>query len=331
MPDQTWTRLDPRELFDETRHFAAETLVGLSDKPKRLNSRFFYDDEGSALFQAITDLEEYYPTRVEQEIFDTHAGDLLDRFIKEPLNLIDLGAGDGRKTRTLLNRLVDAGADVQYVPIDISEAAVAGLVEDLRTRMPNLPVHGLVAEYFDGIRWIASQGRRRNLVLFLGSNIGNFDRRHARGFLRQLWDALNPDDHLLLGFDLKKDIEALLAAYNDREGVTARFNLNLLARINRELGGDFDLSRFRHFATYNVFTGAMESYLVSMERQRVHIAALQDWFDFDPWEPIHTEYSYKYLEQDIVGLADHCGFEIAGRFYDSRRWFCDALWRVKKG
>ncbi len=330
MPEQTWTRLDPAAVHDPRRDFAADVLVGLSEKPKRLSSCYIYDDAGSALFQQITDLEEYYPTRTEHGILERHAEEIVGR-TGGPLNLIDLGAGDGRKTRLLLDWLTARGADVCYVPIDISEAAVAGLTEDCARRYPDLHVQGIVAEYFDGIRWVARQGGRRNLVLFLGSNIGNFDKAHARAFLRQLWDALNANDEALVGFDLKKDIEILLAAYNDRDGVTAAFDKNLLARINRELGGTFDLDAFRHFATYNVFTGAMESYLVSLRPQTVYIEALHSSFHFEPWEPIHTEYSYKYLERDVFDLADHCGFEVVERFYDPRRWFCDALWRCEKG
>ena len=322
-----------RELDDADtalREFAADVLTGLSESPKQLSSRYFYDDEGSRLFQRITEVDEYYPTRAEFEVFHTNRAPLLERFLDAPLNLVDLGAGDGRKTAVLLEYLVERGADVRYVPIDISEGAMRTVVSAMRARFPSLDVAGLVSSYFDGVRWLGKQDGRRNLVLFLGSNIGNFDRPHARGFLRRMWNALNPDDRVLVGFDLRKDIEVLLAAYNDREGVTARFNLNLLARINRELGGHFDLDRFRHFATYNVFTGAMESYLVSLERQRVTIDALKVDFDFHPWEPIHTEFSYKFLEEEVHELAAAAQFEVEATFHDAHRWFCDALWRVEK-
>ena len=187
------------------------------------------------------------------------------------------------------------------------------------------------ADYFDGLRWLAHQTDRRNLVLFLGSNIGNFDKPRARAFLRRLWNALNPADRVLIGFDLKKDIEALLLAYNDPQGVTERFNLNLLERINRELGGTFNPDKFRFFSTYNVFSGALESYLVSLVDQRVYIEALSQDFHFAPWEPIHTEYSYKYLDHDITDLAQFTRFAVEARWYDAQGWFCDALWRVEKG
>lgn len=311
------------------RAFAVDVLIGLSSNPKRLSSRWLYDAHGSAAFEAICDLDEYYLTRSEFEIFRGHRAEMLDRFVGQPLDVVDLGAGDGRKTSVLLSHLTERGADVRYVPIDISESAMKGLVGTMRGRFPQVPIDGLVSEYFDGVRWLAEQDKRTRLVLFLGSNIGNFDRAHARAFLLELRSALSPDDYVLVGFDLKKDIELLLAAYNDREGVTADFNLNLLDRINAELGGDFDRSTFRHFATYNVFSGAMESYLVSLVRQSVRIDAVRQSFEFRPWEPIHTEYSYKFLDEDISGLAESAGFAVEGLFYDEKRWFCDALWRVK--
>jgi uncharacterized SAM-dependent methyltransferase len=200
----------------------------------------------------------------------------------------------------------------------------------MRGRFSKLDVNGIVGEYFDSLSWLSRDQKRRNLVLFLGSNIGNFSRVQTRVFLRQLWEALNPDDLVLIGFDLKKDIDLLLDAYNDAQGVTAAFNTNLLARINRELGGEFDLPRFRHYATYDVHSGAVESYIVSMVKQTVAVRAVRTSFEFNAWEPIHTEYSYKYLQSDIESLAQATGFEIVGQYHDSKRWFTDSLWRVVK-
>lgn len=315
---------------EELRAFAEEVLVGLSEHPKRLPSRFFYDDEGSRLFKQICDLEEYYPTRVERSILEQSAGGILGSLAETHLNLVDLGAGDGHKTAPLLEHLLERGADVRYVPIDISEGAMLDAVKVIGDRFPTLEIAGLVSEYFEGLTWLSRQTDRKNLVLFLGSNIGNFDKPRARAFLRRLWNALNPDDRVLVGFDLKKDIERLLAAYNDHLGVTARFNLNLLERVNRELRADFDLDKWRHYGTYNVFTGAMESYLVSLEAQTVRIDAVAHEFHFAPWEPIFTEYSYKYLESDIDDLAHSAHFATERKFHDRDRWFCDALWRVEK-
>lgn len=321
-----------KDLHDPMRDFAYDVLVGLSEKPKRLSSKYFYDDEGSRHFQRIMALPEYYPTDCETEILERHAVEIVAPLASDgPFNLVDLGAGDGKKTMILLEELRRAGADFTFVPIDISEGAMRALVATIHERMPDVKVEGLVSEYTDGVNYLAREhSDRRNLVLFLGSNVGNFNAVQARAFVRRLWSSLRVDDYALIGFDLKKDIEVLLAAYNDKQGVTAEFNLNLLERMNRELGADFDPSQFRHFGTYNVFSGAMESYLVSLEPQVVRVDALETSFAFDAWEPVHTEYSYKYLRSDAEKLAQDTGFECVARFEDARGWFLDALWRVKR-
>jgi len=325
----TWHVLSPTTAESVQAEFALDVLTGLSERPKRLSSRWFYDDEGSRLFQRIMALDEYYPTDLERDIFIARGAELAKRFAGRTLDVVDLGAGDGTKTFLLLRHLRDAGANVRYVPIDISEGAMASCHAACTEALPGLPFQGVVGDYVAGLRWLSQQDDRERLVLFLGSNIGNFDKPRARAFLRRIWSGLTKGDHLLVGFDLKKDIEVLLRAYNDSEGVTSAFNLNLLARINRELGGDFDVDKWRHFGTYNVFTGAMESYLMSLEAQEVRIETLRTTFHFEPWEPIHTEYSYKYLESDITDLAEVCGFDIQDRYMDAKRWFCDALWQVR--
>ncbi len=309
---------------------AYEVLVGLSSTPKRLPSRYFYDDAGSALFARIMRLPEYYPTDCEREILET-SGAEISATMERPFNLVDLGAGDGDKTLILLRDLVARDVDVVYVPIDISEGAMQGLVARIREELPTLQVQGLVGEYAQGVRWLAANREERaNLILFLGSNVGNFDMPSARGFLGRLWAHMRLDDRLVVGFDLKKDIEKLLAAYNDSEGVTAQFNLNLLHRINRELGADFQVSGFRHYGTYDVKSGAMKSYLVSLERQEVRVEALERSFVFDPWEPIHTEYSYKYLRSDVDQLADDSGFVVVARHEDRQGWFMDDVWKPRR-
>jgi dimethylhistidine N-methyltransferase len=294
-----------------------------------LSSRWIYDDEGSRLFSAICELPEYYPTRCEAEILTARTADILAAVGEGPLDIVDLGAGDGRKAAIVIQDALNRGPDVRYVPIDISEAAMSKLVDGMRARFAGLAVGGVVGEYFDSLNWL-SRSQRRRMVMFLGSNIGNFTKVQARVFLRQLWEALNPGDLALIGFDLKKDIDLLLDAYNDTAGVTAKFNTNLLARINRELGGEFDTGTFRHYATYDVYSGAMESYIVSMVRQTVAVRDLRTSFEFDEWEPVHTEYSYKYLQSDIENLANATGFEILGQYHDAKRWFTDSLWKVSK-
>lgn len=310
--------------------FALDVLMGLSSEHKSLPSKYFYDDAGSALFSQIMDLPEYYPTSCERLILEARCWDIAEAVANEPFRLVELGAGDGRKTRLLLDSFLQAKLDFDYVPVDISEAAMRDLTKRLSGELPALRCSGLVAEYFDGLRWLARESGTRMLVLFLGSNIGNFTGPGQRVFLRTLWSALDDGDLVLTGFDLKKDIDVLLAAYNDGQGVTKRFNLNLLQRINAELGGRFNLNDFRHFGTYNVFSGAMESYLISLHDQEVFIGALNRSFRFRAWEPIHVEYSFKFLPSDIPRLAEETGFEAVGTYGDPASYFIDALWRVRK-
>ena len=331
----SYTVLGPstlKDLHDPMRDFAYDVLVGLSESPKRLSSKYFYDDEGSRYFSRIMQLDEYYPTRCETDVLTQHADRIIAPLLgKGPFNLVDLGAGDGKKTMIVLEALRRAKADFTFVPIDISEGAMKHLVSRVREQMPDVKVEGLVCEYTEGVLYLGREHQdRSNLVLFLGSNIGNFNRAQARAFLRRLWSSLSENDYALVGFDLKKDIEVLLAAYNDREGVTAAFNLNLLERINRELGADFDLAKWRHFGTYNVFSGAMESYLVSLEPPVVRVESVEQSFAFDAWEPVHTEYSYKYLRSDVDELAGDTGFDVEERFEDGKGWFLDALLRVRR-
>lgn len=316
--------------FTEKDAFALDVLVGLSAPRKSLPSKYFYDEAGSALFKKITALPEYYLTGCETEILSEHGEDIARFADGGAFHLIELGAGFSEKTLMLLACFVDADLDFQYVPIDISEPAMRELMDALAERLPLLEAHGLVSDYFNGIKWLNNRYRQKNLVLFLGSSIGNFPYNEARFFLRNLWNCLNHEDLVLIGFDMKKDIDVLLRAYNDAQGVTRAFNLNLLRRINRELGGRFDLNAFRHFGTYDVFSGAMESYLVSLEKQSVFIQEIGRSFSFEPWEPIHTEYSYKYLLSDIERLAGDAGFKILKTFSDSKRYFTDAVWRVHK-
>ena len=325
--------LTPNELksLDTSKEvFSTDVLVGLSKQPKRLSSKYFYDDRGSLLFRKIMDLPEYYLTSCELDILKTRKEEIGRMMGGLPFNLVELGPGDGRKTSVLLEHFIARGLEFTYIPIDISEAAMQKLVRSLNDRFPEMNTLGLVAEYFDGLKWMKGIDSQKNLILFLGSNIGNFDRIYARAFLHDLWNSLNSADTVIIGFDLKKDIDLMLGAYNDSQGITSQFNFNLLERINRELGGKFDISKFRFFASYDVFTGAMESYLVSLEKQEVFIEDIGQTFEFDAWEPIHTEYSYKYLETDIHELAAATGFVIEKQLYDDKKYFVDSVWNVQK-
>ncbi len=333
MSRQTYTVLHPKtfdseSLFKET--FALDVLMGLSAERKSLSSKYFYDDAGSALFSQITEQPEYYPTGREFEIFQDHKGDIAGMLPKKPFTLVELGAGDGRKTTVLLREFLKKKKSFRFVPIDISEAAVKGLTEIVNTQFPKIPTRGIVADYFDAFKWLNRSDHQPRVVLFLGSTIGNFSRPQARVFLRTLWNALRPKDLVLIGFDLKKDIDVLHRAYNDSAGVTARFNLNILRRINNELGGNFVLSNFQHHAVYDVFSGAMESYLVSKKPQTVTIKHLNKRFSFKAYEPLHLEYSYKFLPEDIRNLASATGFEVLATYTDSKKYFIDTVWKVRK-
>jgi len=324
------THLDLDKIDNEKQAFALDVLIGLSEKPKRLSSKYFYDDRGSKLFQKIMDLPEYYLTNCEYNILNRKKNEILELVKGEKFNLVELGAGDGRKTSILLEHFLKEQSDFKYIPIDISEGVMHHLIELMNKNFPELSAEGIVAEYFSGLKWLGNITHRRDLVLFLGSNLGNFNKPQSRVFLRNLWNTLNEGDYLITGFDLKKDINIMRKAYNDSKGLTSDFNLNLLTRINRELGGDFVLSKFQHYSNYDVFSGAMESYLVSLEKQTVFIEELSQTFDFEAWEPIHTEYSYKYLVSDIYELAQATGFVIEKQLFDDKKHFVDSVWRVQK-
>ena len=322
--------IDRHNVYGDHDAFALDVLVGLSEVKKSISSKYMYDNEGSRLFNKITELDEYYPTRCEIENLNLHKNKIGDFLENESFNLVEFGPGNGSKTRILIEHFLEKKLNFRYVPIDISSGAMDELVSALKTSFTDLELEGLVSDYFSGIKWLNRRYKRKNLVLFLGSNIGNFSHAKARFFLRNLWNGLNDGDYVMIGFDLKKDIDLLISAYNDSQGVTSEFNMNLLRRINRELGGQFALDSFRHIGTYDVFSGAMESYLVSLKEQDVFIEEIGRSFHFRSWEPIHIEYSYKYLESDIENLAFETGYKLLDQFYDSNRYFIDSLWQVKK-
>lgn len=318
-------------LVDTQRErFARDVLVGFSAPQKFLPSKYFYDARGSKLFERITDIDEYYLTGCEFDVLERCGAGIVDSLDVDALDVIELGAGDGRKTKVLLSSLLASGKKLNYMPVDISETAVRELVESIRKSHRSLQVSGFTGEYFDCLRSLRRQPGRASLVLFLGSTIGNMDHLSAMQFLRTLREHLHEGDYLLIGFDLKKDIDLMMAAYNDSEGVTREFNLNVIRRINRELGGRMPVDNFEHYGFYNPVKGAMESYLVSREDQDVAIDALNRCFHFDAYEGIHMEQSTKYLEKDVLDMARHAGFETVAHWHCTRGWFVDALWRVKK-
>lgn len=308
-----------------TQAFADDVRRGMATDPKYLLSRYFYDAAGDLLFQKIMNLPEYYLTRCEFEIFQKHRQAIFSELSGAPFDLIELGAGDGLKTQVLMEAFLNEKADFRYLPIDISGSVLDMLRETLRERWPKLPVIPVEGEYFSALREIDRLSDRRKLVLFLGSNIGNMQEEQAADFLSQLRQRMHPGDLLLVGFDLKKDPEVILAAYHDAQGVTKAFNLNLLHRINRELGADFNLAAFRHWPVYNPLTGDMKSYLVSEKEQTVRIEALDLEVAFRKWEAVDMELSKKYDRSEIAWLTEHAGFEAKQWFFDENEYFVDVL------
>ncbi len=273
-------------------------------------------------------MPEYYLTRCESEILQTYRSELASLFAGVRFNLVELGAGDGRKTKLLLEHFLGAGLDFRYVPIDICEAAVNELIGNLKQCWAHLPSEGLTAEYFEGLRWLSARKGPRKLVLFLGSNIGNFSQDEMRVFLRNLREALNEGDLLLIGFDLIKSVPLIEKAYNDSQGITAQFNLNLLRRINRDLGGNFRIEGFRFFSHFDRSSGAVLSYLISGRKQVVDVERLKRAFHFEDGEPIHTERSQKFLDSEVVRLAQETGFAVVRQRKDQRGYFLDSLWQA---
>jgi dimethylhistidine N-methyltransferase len=306
---------------------AQHVAAGLGQVPKALSSMYFYDDAGSRLFQQIMELPEYYPTRAEFSIFREHGAAIVAALrpsAGEAFALVELGAGDGTKTKLLLRELLGTSSDFTYAPVDISAGAMTGLVETLQTELPDLQVTPVVENYATALTqlrtWPGSKA-----VLFLGSNIGNFGPAERLDFLRQLAAPLAPSDRLLIGFDLQKDPRRIRAAYDDAQGVTAAFNLNMLTRLNRELGADFDLAHWQHYTDYSPLNGAVRSFLVSSRAQQVHIAALEQTVDFAAWEVIHTENSYKFTLPQIEALAAEAGLRVVASFTDAAADFADVV------
>jgi Uncharacterized conserved protein len=314
----------------ELSQFAEDVLKGLSSEPKLLSSKYFYDDEGTRYFRQIMKLPEYYLTSTELEIFSSQTAAIHEAFAEGPtgFDLIELGAGDGTKTAILIDHFLKQNADITYSPIDISQEALDTLSAKFNAEFPELKIETRNGDYFQILKSLKNGGGRRKVLLFLGSNIGNFSREQSIDFFRQLNSVMNPDDLLFTGFDLQKDPHVIEKAYDDSQGITAAFNLNLLHRINRELGADFDVDKFLHYAIYAPDEAAARSFLISREKQSVYINALERSFEFDPWEAIFMEISQKYSMRMINELAAESGFEIAGNFFDSRHYYCDSLWRL---
>ena len=308
---------------------AKDTLRGLSANPKYLLSKYFYDDTGSRIFQDIMNMPEYYLTDCEMDIFSMFKNPIAEAFHDgiDTFYLVEFGAGDGLKTKVLLQHLSEKQVQFNYIPIDISQMTNNALVDDLKSEIPGLHVNARTGDYFEIMGELNRLNGTRKIVLFLGANIGNYSLDETYAFLEQLASVTHPGDKVLIGFDLKKSPEIIYKAYNDPHGHTRRFNLNHLQRINRELGADFKLENFEHHTMYSPFTGMVKSYLVSTLDQTVHIDTLVKSFRFRKWEPIFMELSQKYNTDTILKLAINTGFEIERNFTDSKGYFVDSLWR----
>jgi|AntRauTorckE5430_2_1112549.scaffolds.fasta_scaffold02256_3 dimethylhistidine N-methyltransferase len=307
--------------------FARDVLHDLSQTPKQLSSMYFYDERGDQLFQDIMHMPEYYLMNCELDIFEQQKAEILEAIGLERFHLLELGAGDGYKTRVLLRYFTEQAVDFEYQPVDISPNVLQKLEQQLLEELPGLKVHSLPGDYFKVLHEVKETDATPKVVLFLGANIGNYPKDRAVGFLRHLRDELNVGDKLLVGFDLKKDPSVILNAYDDPQGITAAFNLNLLERMNRELGANFNVQDFRHWESYDPVTGATRSFIVSKKAQHVFIKALNQSFHFDAWEAIRVELSQKYSLPEINALAAEAGFVVEKHFVDERGYFMDSLWR----
>lgn len=309
--------------------FFQDVFKGLSAPLKHVDSKYFYDETGDALFQQIMHCPEYYLTKCELEILSKQSRAIIAAILEHhpSFDVVELGAGDALKSAYFLRELMNTNVPFTYYPIDISANVISLLETDLPESIPDLQMHGLRGEYIEMLKKANTLSSRRKVILFLGSNVGNFSPEIAEQFFIEIRRHLSAGDMLLTGFDLKKDPRVILNAYNDKAGITRRFNLNLLNRINRELDADFNPSQFDHYPTYDPQTGACKSYLVSLQDQVVRIGEA-DFIFFKEGEPLSTEISQKYSICQIEKMGEQSGYKLLKNFYDSRNWFVDSLWKV---
>jgi dimethylhistidine N-methyltransferase len=304
------------ESHDRDSAFARDVIAGLTARPKRLPPKYFYDEAGSRLFEEITALQEYYPTRCELAILHEHAAEIA-ALLRDETALIEFGSGSSRKVRILLEAAAKITA---YVPVDISPEMLSQEAVDLQRDFPRLLVLPVVADFTKPFALPVEVAGFARAGFFPGSTIGNFEPHDASAFLTHAARRLGQDGILIIGIDLVKDPAVLNAAYDDAAGVTAKFNLNLLTRINRELGADFDLSNFCHQAFYNTERRRVEMHLASRKRQTVRVAGRA--IDFRAGETIHTESSYKYTLDSFGALARGSGFTPLAQWTDAQGYFC---------
>ena len=312
-----------RSKSDSKSNIEAEISYGLSRKAKFISPKFFYDDTGSKLFELICSLPEYYLTKTEMQILDTVANELPDNLAKNHV-LVELGSGSSKKTRKLLQAISKIQERLEYYPIDISDILKDSSIR-LHDDYDNLSITGIIDQYEPALEFIKKIDDQRKIIAFLGSSLGNFEPKSAYEFLTRIYQSMRRKDLFLIGLDLVKDQKVLEKAYNDSQGITAKFNLNLLTRINREFGGDFDLDKFTHHAIFNKKSSRIEMYLRSKVKQEVNITKLGLALKFRKGELINTEYSYKYTISKIRTMAKKTGFNVIKIWTDEKNHFALAL------
>ena len=302
--------------------FEEETYEGLTAFPKYLSSKYFYDKKGDKLFQDIMNLPEYYLTNCEFEILSDHTKEIVDAF-KSPhgFDLIELGAGDGKKTKIVLDYLLKHNYDFKFLPVDISQNALDSLEDSLKDEFPNLKVETQQGTYFEILEQLSNYNQRKKVIMVLGSNIGNLLHPQAILFLKNIQKSMAKEDLLFMGFDQKKNPQTILNAYSDPAGVTEAFNKNVLMRINREMQANFDPELFLHWEVYDPETGTAKSYLVAKEAHSVMIEALNLEINFDQWESVHTEISQKYDDKVVTWLAEESGLKITEQYADRKNYY----------
>ncbi len=306
--------------------FANDVVEGLTSKNKYLSSKYFYDDIGSRIFQEIMNMPEYYLTDSEFEILSLQAKQIIDTVnFDEPFNIVELGAGDGFKTFKLLEYLVSNNINFHYVPVDISQGAMNALTKKLKNKLPKLSIHPRVGDYFEILSKENVQTNIPSLLLFLGSNIGNYYEEEAVNLLQLFNNSMKKGDALLLGVDIKKNPITVQNAYFDKYNITKRFNLNLLLRINKEFDGDFKVDDFDFYCHYDPMSGDVKSYIVSLRNQKVVLKKLNITIDFKYDELIWTELSKKYSLEEIDELAIKSNFKVENHFLDCKHYFTDTL------
>ena len=301
------------------KSFSDEIFSSLNQESKFINPKFFYDQKGSALFEKICSLPEYYPTRTEISLLEKISDELLVH-VDENFRIVELGSGASIKTRILLNLFANLQEKTEYFPIDISEILTESS-EELLKIYDNLHVTGIVDSYEGGLKFLNSYDDKKNLILFLGSSFGNFSCEDGNEFLKKVNATMKSDDLFLIGLDLVKPKNILEAAYNDSQNITADFNLNVLSRINDELDADFDLNNFSHYAVYNEKKQRIEMYLKSLVNQSVVISKSNFVLKLKRDELIHTEHSHKYTKSQISNLLENTGFNIKQMWTDENNYF----------